>query len=167
MSSRFNFTFTSRKRVKGFYFSQKKWKLIVFHSFFSRKKSQSGAGSNLTSIFVAKIVKSQVIISLKILAKLQFLNLDQTLCSMSEPNFSLRNVTKNSALISCPNFSFYTKLRLIRSSSIATLTTVAKSTFLKFLKTVSEKHFTFTSPVFLRCVARIKKTYWHTVQKLG
>ena len=44
MSSRFNFTFTSRKRVMGFYFSlftsQKKWKLSVFHSFSSRKKSE-------------------------------------------------------------------------------------------------------------------------------
>ena len=48
ISSRFNFTFTSRKRVKGFYFSlftsRKKWKLSVFHSFFSSKKSEIRCG---------------------------------------------------------------------------------------------------------------------------
>ena len=48
ISSRFNFTFISRKRVKGFHFSlftsRKKWKLSVFHSFFSRKKSEIRSG---------------------------------------------------------------------------------------------------------------------------
>ena len=48
ISSHFNFTFTSRKRVKGFYLSlfpsKKKWKLSVFHSFFSRKKGEIRSG---------------------------------------------------------------------------------------------------------------------------
>ena len=44
ISSHLSFTFNSRKRVKGIYFSlftsRKKWKLSEFHSFFSRKKSE-------------------------------------------------------------------------------------------------------------------------------
>ena len=48
ISSRFNFTFTSRKGVKGFYHSlftsRKKWKLSIFHSFFSRNKSEIRCG---------------------------------------------------------------------------------------------------------------------------
>ena len=41
---------------------------------------------------------------------------------------------------------------------------MAKSTFLKFIKSVSKK---LTLPLFLRYVARIKKTNWPTVQKVG
>ena len=44
ISSHLSFTFNSRKRVKGIYFSlftsRKKWKLSEFHSFFSRNKSE-------------------------------------------------------------------------------------------------------------------------------
>ena len=47
---------------------------------------------------------------------------------MSEPNFNLEKSDKNSALISWPNFSFSTKLSIIHSSSVTTLTTVATST---------------------------------------
>jgi len=48
ISSHLSFTFNSRKRVKGIYFSlftsRKKWKLSEFHSFFSRKKSEIRCG---------------------------------------------------------------------------------------------------------------------------
>ena len=48
ISSHLSFTFNSRKRVKGIYFSlftsRKKWKLSQFHSFFSRKKSEITCG---------------------------------------------------------------------------------------------------------------------------
>ena len=58
ISSHFNFTFNSRKRVKGIYFSlftsRKKWKLSEFHSFFSRKIVKSGAGYDLTSLYLPK-----------------------------------------------------------------------------------------------------------------
>ena len=110
ISSCFNFTFTSRKRVKGFYFSlftsRKKWKLFVFHSFFLEKKewNQVRAITSPLSLFpivFPKIVKSQVSTSLKILAKFQFQNLDQTLCSKSEPNISLKKVTKTRLKFNC------------------------------------------------------------------
>ena len=109
--------------------------ILSFH--FDYLKPSLTSPLSLFPILFPKIVKSQVSISLKILAKFQFQNLDQILCSMSEPNFSLKKVTKNSALISWPNFSFSTKLSIIRSSSVATLTTVATSTIfqLAFLHT--------------------------------
>ena len=48
ISSHLSFTFNSRRRVKGIYFSlftsRKKWKLSEFHSFFSRKKSEIRSG---------------------------------------------------------------------------------------------------------------------------
>ena len=127
MSFQFHFHFS--KKSEGilfftFHFS-KKVKAIHISLFFLEKKewNQVRAITSPLSLFpivFPKIVKSQVSTSLKILAKFQFQNLDQTLCSKSEPNISLKKVTKNSTLISWPNFSFYTKLWLIRSSSTLT-----------------------------------------------
>ena len=48
ISSHLSFTFNSRKRVKGIYFSlftsRKKWKLSEFHSFSREKKSEIRCG---------------------------------------------------------------------------------------------------------------------------
>jgi len=111
ISSRFNFTFTSRKRVKGFYFSlftsRKKWNLFVFHSFYSRKRVKSGAGYNLTSIFVPNCISKYCQIS----SMHQPQNIGKISVLKSWPNPVLhvwtnqKKVTKNSALISWPNFS--------------------------------------------------------------
>ena len=74
---------------------------------FSREKKSEircGVYSSPLSLFpivFPKIVKSQVSTSLKILAKFQFQNLDQTLCSKSEPNISLKKVTKTRLKFNC------------------------------------------------------------------
>ena len=81
-----------------FHFS-KKVKAIHISLFFLEKKewNQVRAITSPLSLFpivFPKIVKSQVSTSLKILAKFQFQNLDQTLCSKSEPNISLKKWQK-------------------------------------------------------------------------
>ena len=65
---------------------------------------------SLFPIVFPKIVKSQVSTSLKILAKFQFQNLDQTLCSKSESNISLKKVTKTRLKFNCAH------LRLTKES---------------------------------------------------
>ena len=66
ISSHLSFTFNSRKRVKGIYFSlftsRKKWKLSEFHSFFSRKKSEIRYG-----VWPDISLSSQIVFLFKIL----------------------------------------------------------------------------------------------------
>ena len=98
----FQFHFHFSKKSEGilfftFHFS-KKVKAIHISLFFLKKKewNQVQAITSPLSLFpivFPKIVKSQVSTSLK-LAKFQFQNLDQTLCPKSEPNISLKKVTK-------------------------------------------------------------------------
>ena len=79
---------------------------------------------NLTSIFVPNCISKNCQIS----SKHQPQNIGQISISKSWLNpvlhvwtkLQLKKVTKNSALISWPNFSFSTKLSLIRSSSTLT-----------------------------------------------
>ena len=95
----FQFHFHFSKKSEGilfftFHFS-KKVKAIHISLFFLEKKewNQVRAITSPLSLFpivFPKIVKSQVSTSLKILAKFQFQNLDQTLCSKSEPNISFK-----------------------------------------------------------------------------
>ena len=68
---------------------------------------KSGAGFNLTSVFVPNCISKYCQIS-----------------SKHQP----QNIGQISVLESWPNFSFSTKLSFIRFSSVATLTTVATST---------------------------------------
>jgi len=104
----FQFHFHFSKKSEGilfftFHFS-KKVKAIHISLFFLEKKewNQVRAVTSPLSLFPIvsrKIVKSQVSTSLKILAKFQ--NLDQTLCSKSEPNISLKKVTKTRLKFNC------------------------------------------------------------------
>ena len=106
----FQFHFHFSKKSEGilfftFHFS-KKVKAIHISLFFLEKKewNQVRAITSPLSLFpivFPKIVKSQVSTSLKILAKFQFQNLDQTLCSKSEPNISLKKVTKTRLKFNC------------------------------------------------------------------
>ena len=107
-----------------FYFLEKV-KAIRISLFFSREKRvKSGAGYNFTSIFVPNCISKNCQIS----SKHQPQNIGQISISKSWLNpvlhvwtkLQLKKVTKNSALISWPNFSFSTKLSLIRSSSTLT-----------------------------------------------
>ena len=117
---------------------EKEWRDFIFHfslleksesypyfTLFSREKRvKSGAGYNLTSIFVPNCISKNCQIS----SKHQPQNIGQISISKSWLNpvlhvwtkLQLKKVTKNSALISWPNFSFSTKLSLIRSSSTLT-----------------------------------------------
>ena len=69
ISSRFNFTFTSQKRVKGFIFHfslLEKSESYPYFTLFSREKRvKSGAGYNLTSIFVPNCISKNCQISSK------------------------------------------------------------------------------------------------------
>ena len=110
VSREFFFIFTSRSRSRAVSNSlsllEKEWRDFIFH-FSPLEKSESypcftlflekkewnqvrviTSPLSLFPLVFPNIVKSQVSISLKILAKFQFLNLDQTLCSMSEQNFN-------------------------------------------------------------------------------
>ena len=122
-SREFFFIFTSRSRSRAVSISlsllEKEWRDFIFHfslleksesypyfTLFSREKewNQVRAITSPLSLFpivFPKIVKSQVSTSLKILAKFQFQNLDQTLCSKSEPNISLKKVTKTRLKFNC------------------------------------------------------------------
>ena len=73
--------------------------ILNFH--FDYLKPSLTSPLSLFPIVFPKIVKSQVSTSLKILAKFQFQNLDQTLCSKSEPNISLKKVTKTRLKFNC------------------------------------------------------------------
>ena len=138
----FFFIFTSRSRSRAVSISlsllEKEWRDFIFHfslleksesypyfTLFSREKRvKSGAGYNLTSIFVPNCISKNCQIS----SKHQPQNIGQISISKSWLNpvlhvwtkLQLKKVTKNSALISWPNFSFSTKLSLIRSSSTLT-----------------------------------------------
>ena len=137
-SREFFFIFTSRSRSRAVSISlsllEKEWRDFIFHfslleksesypyfTLFSREKRvKSGAGYNLTSIFVPNCISKNCQIS----SKHQPQNIGQISISKSWLNPVLhvwtKKVTKNSALISWPNFSFSTKLSLIRSSSTLT-----------------------------------------------
>ena len=113
----------------------------VFTLFSQEKRVKSGAGYNLTSIFVPNCISKDCQIS----SKHQPQNIGQISVLKSWPNpvlhvwtkLQLKKVTKNSVLIFWPNFSFSTNLSIICSSSVATLTTAATSTIfqLAFLHT--------------------------------
>ena len=158
-SREFFFIFTSRSRSRAVSISlsllEKEWRDFIFHfslleksesypyfTLFSREKRvKSGAGYNLTSIFVPNCISKDCQIS----SKHQPQNIGQISVLKSWPNPVLhvwtklhqKKVTKNSALIFWPNFSFSTNLSIICSSSVATLTTAATSTIfqLEFLHT--------------------------------
>ena len=141
-SREFFFIFTSHSRSRAVSISlsllEKEWRDFIFHfslleksesysyfTLFSREKRvKSGAGYNLTSIFVPNCISKNCQIS----SKHQPQNIGQISISKSWLNpvlhvwtkLQLKKVTKNSALISWPNFSFSTKLSLIRSSSTLT-----------------------------------------------
>ena len=66
ISSHFNTTFTSRKGVKEFYFPLlEKVKALKFDSICFKKRVKSGAGYNLTSIFVPNCISKNCQISNK------------------------------------------------------------------------------------------------------
>ena len=96
------------------------------------KRVKLGPGYNLTSIFVPNCISKDSQISSK--HKPQNIGQISVLKSWPTPmlhvctNLQHKKITRNSALISWPNFSFSTKLSFICSSSVATLTTVAAST---------------------------------------
>ena len=107
ISSRFNFISTSRKRVKGFYFSllEKSESYPYFTRCSREKRVKSSAGYNLTSIFVPNCISKDCQIS----SKHQPQNIGQISVLRSWPNpvlhvwtkLQLKKVPKNSALISC------------------------------------------------------------------
>ena len=127
----FQFHFHFSKKSEGilfftFHFSKKVKAIHISLFFLEKKRVKSGAGYNLTSIFVPNCISKNCQIS----SKHQPQNIGQISISKSWLNpvlhvwtkLQLKKVTKNSALISWPNFSFSTKLSLIRSSSVATST---------------------------------------------
>ena len=146
----FFFIFTSRSRSRAVSISlsllEKEWRDFIFHfslleksesyryfTLFSREKRvKLGPGYNLTSIFVPNCISKDSQISSKY--KPQNIGQISVLKSWPTPmlhvctNLQHKKITRNSALISWPNFSFSTKLSFICSSSVATLTTVAAST---------------------------------------
>ena len=149
-SREFFFIFTSRSRSRAVSISlsllEKEWRDFIFHfslleksesyryfTLFSREKRvKLGPGYNLTSIFVPNCISKDSQISSK--HKPQNIGQISVLKSWPTPmlhvctNLQHKKITRNSALISWPNFSFSTKLSFICSSSVATLTTVAAST---------------------------------------
>merc|ERR1711873_9015 len=74
-----------------FHFSKKSEGILFFTLYSREKRVKSGAGYNLTSIFVPNCISKNCQISSK--HKLQ--NIGQTLCSKAEPNISLKKSDKN------------------------------------------------------------------------
>ena len=120
----FSFSISSHfiSRVKLFNFSlftsRKEWKLFVFHLFSREKRVKSGAGYNLTSIFVPNCISKNCQIS----SKHQPQNIGQISISKSWPNPVLQVWTKHQLKKSDKKFNLdiLTKLQLLYQTVVNT-----------------------------------------------